>query len=65
MGVMCSKPGGGTSQYNDGFLLRVVFLDPLSRDLDRLRSRDLSLSRDLDRLVIFKYVNNSLKISII
>lgn len=40
-GVMCSKPGGGTSQYNEGLRLRDRNLRPPERDRLRRRSRDL------------------------
>merc|ERR1719480_475500 len=45
MGVMCSNPGGGTSQYKLGLRLLDDFLfrSPRSRDLDLLLS-SLSLS---------------------
>lgn len=55
-GVMCSKPGGGTSQYNDGFLRLELLLffgevlllrASLVRSLERDRERFLrSLLRD-------------------
>merc|ERR1719291_1624007 len=49
IGVMCSNPGGGTSQYRLGLRrLLAFFRSPprsrsRSRDLDRLRSLSLSL----------------------
>lgn len=43
---MCSKPGGGTSQYREGLRLRDLF----DGDLDLLLFFSLrSLERDLDR----------------
>lgn len=42
---MCSNPGGGTSQYNDGFLR----LDLVFGDLERLRLRS---SRLLERCLL-------------
>lgn len=44
---MCSKPGGGTSQYKEGFLR----LDFAFGDLDRLRLRP---SRLLDRCLLWR-----------
>merc|ERR1719403_9653 len=61
--VLCSNPGGGTSQYKEGFLLLDAFLRSLSLDLDLLLSPlslllllslsrlSLSLLRDLSRLL--------------
>lgn len=48
-GVMCSNPGGGTSQYREGLrLLDLVFLPLGERDLLLLRSlRSLLLDLDL------------------
>jgi len=47
---MCSKPGGGTSQYLYGFLRAVVEDEDLAlRSLERLR---LERSLDLDRLLL-------------
>merc|ERR1719470_702185 len=45
MGVMCSNPGGGTSQYREGLRLLVLGLRSLG-DLDLLLS-PLSLLRSL------------------
>lgn len=51
-GVMCSKPGGGTSQYSEGFLRRERCFFELDLDLLLLRSLgdlDLRLSRERER----------------
>ena len=47
IGVMCSNPGGGTSQYREAFFRR-LFLPPPSLSLERERDL-LRRSRDLDR----------------
>ena len=53
---MCSKPGGGLSQYKDGLRFLLPFLELLSRERDlereRLRSRDLDLKRIERELLI-------------
>ena len=42
-GVMCSNPGGGTSQYSEGFLRLEYFFFSARGERERLRSRDLDL----------------------
>ena len=44
---MCSKPGGGLSQYREGFL-RLLLRDDRSRDLDRERDFFSPLERERD-----------------
>lgn len=55
-GVMCSNPGGGTSQYREGLRLRDLLEGDLDllllfsrRSLDRERERRRSRDRDLRR----------------
>lgn len=44
-GVICSKPGGGTSQYKDGLRRRERPLPPRLAERERLRRRSLDLLR--------------------
>lgn len=50
-GVMCSKPGGGLSQYKEGFLRRLL---RVVRSRERDRERDffspLERERDLEKM---------------
>lgn len=42
---MCSNPGGGTSQYSEGFLRFEYFFFSARGERERLRSRDLDLQK--------------------
>lgn len=48
-GVTCSNPGGGTSQYREGFLRLDLVLSLGGERLRDLAARFLSLLRDLER----------------
>ncbi len=56
---MCSNPGGGTSQYSEGFLRLEYFFFSARGERERLRSRDLDLRKKIANQFNTRYIKPS------